>query len=119
MTVDRIKRLNELVRRELSSSLLHVGHGDEIEVSRISIVEVDISRDLRSAGVLVSIMGSAEQADEIMKWLRSNRVELQSRIAKGVSLKYTPRLVFKQTQSIARGDRVLGILSELDIDEEN
>jgi ribosome-binding factor A len=54
-----------------------------------------------------------------MKWLRSNRVELQSRIAKGVSLKYTPRLVFKQTQSIARGDRVLGILSELDIDEEN
>ena len=118
MQIDRIKRVNEIIRRELATSLMHVGQGEGAEVMRISFVEVEVSRDLRGTTVLVSIMGTREQADELMRWLRRHRVEFQSRIAKDVSLKYTPKLFFKQTQAIEKGDHVLDILKEIGLPQE-
>ena len=95
MQIDRIKRVNEIIRRELATSLMHVGQGEGAEVMR-----------------------TREQADELMRWLRRHRVEFQSRIAKDVSLKYTPKLFFKQTQAIEKGDHVLDILKEIGLPQE-
>ena len=113
MSVDRIKRINELVRRELAMGVFHVGQGEDAEVGRISFVDVSISRDLRGGVVNVSILGTEEQADVLMKWLRRHRVAFQAHIAKTVALKYTPKLYFKRTHSIEKGDRVLSILQEI------
>ena len=49
-----------------------------------------------------------------MKWLRRHRVDFQRVIADKVSLKYTPKLFFKQTLSIEKGDNVLHLLNELE-----
>jgi len=114
MSVDRIKRINELVRRELAMGLYHVGQGEGAEVGRISFVDVSVSRDLRSAVVNVSILGTEDEADVLMKWLRRHRVAFQAHIAKMVAMKYTPKIYFKRTHSIEKGDRVLGILDEID-----
>lgn len=113
MSRDRIKRINELVRRELAMGLYHVGQGEDAEVGRISFVDVSVSRDLRNAVVHVSILGTEEEAEVLMKWLRYHRVAFQARVAKTVAMKYTPKLYFKRTHSIEKGDRVLGILSEI------
>ena len=113
MSIDRIKRINEMIRRELAMGLFHIGQGEDADVGRISFVDVDVSHDLRSASVQVSIMAAEADAAKLMIWLRRHRVEFQAHIAKTISLKYTPKLFFKQTQSIERGDRVLGILSEI------
>jgi ribosome-binding factor A len=40
-------------------------------------------------------------------------------MSKNVILKYTPRLHFKIDSSIENGDRVLGILAQLDIPEDD
>lgn len=114
MSVDRIKRINELVRRELGMGLFHVGQGESAEVERISFIDVSVSRDLRNAVVHVSILGTEDDAEVLMKWLRRYRTAFQSHIATKIALKYTPKLYFKRTQSIEKGDRVLGILSEID-----
>lgn len=113
MAVDRIKRINEMIRREIAVGLFHVGQGEGADVGRISIVDVDVSRDLRNASVHVSIMGNAEDAETLMKWLRRHRVEFQTHIAKTIALKYTPKLFFRQTQSIEKGDRVLSLLNDI------
>ena len=113
MAVDRIKRINELIRREIAASLFHVGQGEGAEVGRISIVDVDVSRDLRNASVQVSIMGTNTDSEALMKWLRRHRVDFQTRIAKSIAIKYTPKLFFRQTQSIEKGDRVLSLLNEI------
>ena len=115
MSIDRIERVNELVRRELAMGLFHVGQSEGAEVGRISFVDVSVSRDLRSAVVHVSILGTEDDAEVLMKWLRRYRVAFQAHIAKTVALKYTPKLYFKRTLSIEKGDSVLGILNEIDI----
>ena len=113
MSIDRIKRVNEMIRRELSLGLFHIGQGEDADVGRISFVDVDVSRDLRSATVAVSIMAPEAESHALMAWLHRHRVEFQSHIAKTVSLKFTPRLHFRETRSIEKGDRVLNLLNEI------
>ena len=113
MSIDRIKRVNEMIRRELSLGLFHIGQGEDADVGRISFVDVDVSRDLRSATVAVSIMAPEAESHALMAWLHRHRVEFQSHIAKTVSLKFTPRLHFRVTPSIEKGDHVLNLLNEI------
>ncbi len=113
MSIDRIKRINEMIRRELALGLFHIGQGEDADVGRISFVDVGVSRDLRSASVSVSILGTPDQSHALMAWLHRHRVEFQAHIAKTVSLKYTPRLFFRETHAIEKGDRVLNLLSEI------
>ena len=54
----------------------------------------------------------------MINFLNRHRAEIQSRMSKNVILKYTPRLHFKLDTSVESGDRVLGILSNLDIPDD-
>ena len=62
MKPDRITRINERVREELSAALYRVGPGDGVEAGRISFVSAKVSPDLHNAIVEVSILGDEAQA---------------------------------------------------------
>lgn len=117
MPVDRIQRLNEIIRRELAISLYHIGQSDGIDPAHISFVDVEISRDLRSGVVRVSFLAPEEQHAGLLNWIRSRRIDFQNWLARTVQLKYTPKLRFIHTDAIARGDRVLDILNDLGMEE--
>ena len=75
--------------------------------------DVDVSGDLHSAVVFISILGSAEQQKRGLP-SRRHRKRIQGLVGGAMVLKYTPRLRFLMDDSIARGNRVLGILDELE-----
>jgi len=118
MPVDRIQRVNEMIRRELATALYHVGQGEEVDTAAVSFVEVETSRDLRGAMVHVSFLGPADRHDALLKWLRRHRVDFQAHIAHALQLKYTPKLMFRQTTAVEKGDRVLGILADIGTPDE-
>lgn len=118
MPVDRIQRLNEMIRRELAIALYHVGQGEGLDTAAVSFIDVETSRDLRGAMVHVSFLGTAEMHPELLKWLRRHRIDFQAHIAHALQLKYTPKLMFRQTNAVEKGDRVLGILAGLDTPDE-
>jgi len=72
------------------------------------------SRNLRNARVLVSIRDHQKMRKSILGMLAKHRAEIQSRINKDLSLKFTPRLVFELDPSLEKGDKVLTILSKLE-----
>jgi ribosome-binding factor A len=80
----------------------------------ITVNEVDVSPDLRSAKVFVGVLGNAEQQQSALALLRKNRKRFQSHLAQTVILKYTPQLRFFVDDSVVRGNRVLEILDELE-----
>ena len=117
MAVERIKRINEMIRREIAAGLTRVGQGEDAATGKITIVAADISHNLRGCAVIVSIMAEPGEAAQLMTWLRRHRVDFQDLIAKNVAPKYTPKLFFKQTGAIEKGDHVLDILDKLEHDE--
>jgi ribosome-binding factor A len=113
MSVDRIKRVNELLHREIGEALYHVLRDDELDLSSVMVSHVVTHRDLRQARVLVSVRGTAAEQARALGVLRRRRGAIQAAVMRRVVLKYTPRLNFELDQSVHQGDRVLEILSEL------
>jgi ribosome-binding factor A len=111
----RLLRVNELIKRELSSTIAREITFDGVLVS---VNHVDVTPDLKSAHVFVSVLGSEGRAAVIPK-LEANRSGLQADLAKRVVLKYTPHLVFHLDDSIERGARVIEILQEIEPPQED
>ena len=107
----RLLRVNELLKRELSSIITR-----EItfEGVLVTLNQVDVTPDLKHAHAYVSVLGKEGQAAAMAK-LEEHRVTLQTALAKSVTLKYTPQLIFHLDDSIERGARVFEILQQIDI----
>ena len=106
----RQKRVNELLKRELS---LIITREITFEDALVTINQVDVTADLKSAHVYVSVLGSGSGANVITK-LESHRPALQAELSRHVILKYTPHLVFHLDDSIERGARIIEILQEIE-----
>lgn len=113
MSIDRIKRVNELIKREIAGVLYRVLDGREVDMSAITVTHVMTSRNLRHARILVSIRGHEDEQRRFLDRLRHHRSEIQQLINRDLSLKYTPRLSFELDDSVRRGDDILQILKEL------
>src|SRR5438094_5701831 len=103
-------RVNELVKRELSAI---IAREINFEGVLVSINAVDVTPDLKSAHVFVSILGSATGASVIDK-LEAHRSALQAELPGAAGLKNTPHLFFHLDNWIERGSRVLDFLNDID-----
>lgn len=108
-------RVNELVKRELSALITREV---SFEGALVTIHDVDVTPDLKSAHVFVSVLGSTRPETVINK-LEEQRPALQAELAKHVVLKYTPHLVFHLDNSIERGARVIEIMQEIETPAED
>jgi ribosome-binding factor A len=110
----RMLRVNEVVKRELSGIL---AREISFEGALITINHVDVTSDLKSAHVFVSVLGS-EKAENVMKKLEEHRSAFQAELARRVTMKFTPHLLFQLDESIARGSRIVEILQQIDADSD-
>jgi len=112
--VPRMTRVNELIKRELADLIKkYVECGSSC---LISVAQVIVAPDLRTAKVFVSILGknSDDEKNEVMKKIENKRVIIQEQMSNHVILKYTPVLSFILDKKIEAGDRVLSIIQEME-----
>jgi ribosome-binding factor A len=108
----RHERVRELLRRAIGEAVRREFH--VADCGLISVNDVDIAGDLKSATVFVSILGNPDQQKRGFQSLNEHRARVQGLVAKAVVLKYTPTLKFVFDESITRGNRVLQIIEELE-----
>jgi|SRR4051794_28056988 ribosome-binding factor A len=112
MPSHRMLRVRELLKREIGEILRRELPVDQAGL--ITVNDVDLSGDLRTAKVFIGFLGSAEQQRTGLALLQKNRMRVQNLMAKSVFLKYIPRLHFVMDDSVVRGNRVLAIIDELE-----
>jgi ribosome-binding factor A len=114
-SVDRIVRINELLKRVLADLMETLGFNEE-QGRIISITRVNCASNLKSAAVYVSILGAKSEEEEarIIRRLIERKSEIQSLMSREVILKYTPVLQFILDHSVADGDRVLDLLRHME-----
>ena len=103
-------RVNEVVKRELSGI---IAREMNFEGALVSINHVDVTSDLKNAHVFVSVLGT-EPGESVLSKLASHRSTLQAELARHVTMKYTPHLIFHLDNSIERGTRVIEIMQEME-----
>jgi ribosome-binding factor A len=72
-----------------------------------------MAADMRSAKVYVSVMGDEKKQTLSLRGLESSAGFLQTKVAKRIDTRYTPRLSFVLDQGVKKSLEVLRILQEV------
>ena len=113
MGVDRLERVNSLLRRVIAEAVHQVMQGDTVAPGLITVTDVKCGKDLRDATVKISVFGDDALKETAMQHLTHNARRFQQIINREVSMKFTTRLVFQLDRSLEKGDRVLALLDTI------
>ena len=109
----RQDRVNELLRHSLSEILSRELKDPRLELTLISITEVDISPDLRSAHVHVSLMGDNDQARNAIFALNHSRGFIRRLLAPHLSMRNIPTLHFALDTRLEEDQRMSTLIDAL------
>ncbi|MFW6288730.1 MAG: translation initiation factor IF-2, partial [Spirochaetota bacterium] len=108
----RLKRVESLLREELSSLILRNEIKDPRVDSMVSISGVEVSKDLEHAKVRVSGFKSRGELESAVDGLNNAAGFIQGRIGRKLKLKATPHLAFAADHSINEGFEVNRTIDE-------
>ena len=99
----RLRRVESLLREEISSLILRNEIKDPRVDSMVSVSGVQVSKDLEYGKVRVSGFKERDELESAVEGLNHAAGFIQSRIGRKLRLKATPRLTFVPDHSIEEG----------------
>lgn len=113
----KIDRVTEDVKRELSAILRDL-KDPRVKDCFLSIVRVEVTNDLSYCTVYVSTMEGMERTKTAVQGLKSAAGYIRRELGRSLSLRHTPEMIFKPTDSIEYGAHISKVLSGLEISHE-
>ena len=111
MAKERINKINEELRRELSAIVR------DLKDSRIpmmtSAVAVRVTNDLSYAKVYVSVMGDEEVQKKALAGLKSAAGFVRREVGHRLTLRHTPEILFELDHSIEHGAHINQVLNDI------
>jgi len=107
----RLQRVNQLIREEIS--LLIQRELKDPRLGFVTVTEVDVTKDLRSAKVYVSVLGSEAQLQASLQALESARGFVWSWLRRHLDLRVTPEVVFRPDRSMEHAAHIQSLLAGL------
>ena len=124
MKFERTKRIGEEIKKTITKMLIegHIKNSVILNThSLISVVAVDVVRDLKYAYVYISVLGQGK--DEIIDSLKKSSGFIRREVGKFTKLRYTPELIFLEDNSIKNGVDMIAKINKvsetMSSDEEN
>ncbi len=111
MTSRRLLKAAEAIREVVSMAILTELR--DPRVKNVTVIQVEVAPDMKSAKVHVSVMGDESQQRLTLNTLQSAAGFLQHRIADRIETRYTPRLQFVMDKGVKNSLEVARILSEV------
>ena len=111
MATRRLDKVNELMKREIGT---FIQKEFEWPGTIVSILDVEITEDLKEGRVWGGVVGRMAPAQVIEK-LSRKRGEIQKAVSKRVVLRNTPRLTFKHDNSAQRGVNLVNLLDDIEM----
>jgi ribosome-binding factor A len=107
----RTDRLDSQIRAELMELIQR--EMKDPRVGFATVTRVETARDLGSARVWVSVLGTPEEQQDALKALNDAAPWLRRQLGERLTIRHVPQLMIRHDDSIEAGDRVLRILNEL------
>jgi len=106
-------KVGEELRHLISNALLRSSFYDEhIENNNITITEVNVSPDLKNAKVYIMPLGGEKKLD-VLNSLNKVTGRLKKIISSNLSLRQTPKLIFKIDETFEYAKKINDILDKI------
>jgi ribosome-binding factor A len=110
----RPKRVADMIKNEVALLLLR--KVKDPRLSNVSIVTVEVTRDLRKAIVYYSVLGDELQIKDAAEGLTRAKGFIRSHLARELGMRATPDLVFKLDLSMVHQQEMEMLLKEIKTD---
>lgn len=111
MSYNRIDRISEEVKRELSAIIRELK--DPRLNTMVSVVSVRVTKDLKYAKAYISIMGDEKAKKDGFAALKNAAGFIRKEIGHRINLRQTPEFTFIEDDSIEYGAHINEILKGL------
>lgn len=111
MQTKRQKRVGDQIREILSELLTF--EAQDPRLAGVTVMDVDIDRELMYANVYVTALGSDDERTEVLTALGSAAGFLRRELGRRMRIQHTPELRFHWDESLAYGDRIDKLLNSL------
>ncbi|MEM7474602.1 MAG: 30S ribosome-binding factor RbfA [Planctomycetota bacterium] len=112
MASRRMLKAAEAIREVVSMAILTEIRDPRVE--NVTVTGVEVAPDMRTATVLVSIMGDESKQRLCLRGLQNSSGFLQSKVAKRIETRYTPRLTFEIDEGVKKSIEVGRILQQIE-----
>jgi ribosome-binding factor A len=106
----RSQRLGILFREEIADIIMK--KVKDPRLGFVTVTDVELSEDLKLARVYISVLKD-EDKETALEILNAAKGLVRSEVSKRVRVKFIPAIEFRIDASIARGDRIDQLLSEI------
>lgn len=110
MPSHRVERIAEAIREVVASTVLF--EISDPRVKGVTVLKVEVSGDLRTAVVFVSIMGNETEQRLALRGLQHAAGFVQAKVAARLQTRFTPTLSFKQDEGIKKSVEVSRLIDE-------
>ena len=111
----RMERVRELMKQEISKIILE--DVKDPRVGFVTVTKVNVTNDLRSARVFVSLMGSEDQMAACWRGLNRSLGFIRREVGRRVRLRYTPELSLEIDDSMAYSAHIQELLLRVQREE--
>ena len=113
----RPKRVADMIKNEVALLLLR--KVKDPRLINVSIVAVEVTRDLRKAIIYYSVLGDEQQVKSAAEGLARAKGFIRSHLARELGMRATPDLVFKLDLSMVHQQDMERLLKEIKTDAES
>ncbi|MBX2860314.1 MAG: 30S ribosome-binding factor RbfA [Vampirovibrio sp.] len=106
-------KVRKALIREVSDVLAAQLKDPSVANELVSVIDIDLSKDLRHARVYLSVMGDEETKARVMEVVEEKTPRIRSEVGQRIRMRYTPELVFYLDDSLERGARVSQLLDQI------
>jgi ribosome-binding factor A len=107
----RLLKAAEAIREVVGMAIL--ADLQDPRIQDVTVTGVEVAPDMKQAKVYVSVMGSEAKQNLSLRGLQSAAGFLQSKVAKRIDTRYTPRLQFILDQGVKKQIEVSQILGHV------
>lgn len=117
MSTQRMTRINEEIKRELSQLISYEIKDPRVNDTMISIVDVDTTNDLKVSKVYISVLQD-QKKEGVITGLNAAQGFIRKEIARRINLRNTPEFIFKLDESIEYGMHMSKMIQDVMKDSE-
>ncbi len=110
MKSHRLARVSEVVREVAAEAILF--ELKDPRVKNVTVTRAEVSADLQHAKVFVSVMGTEKQQTLTLYGLESAAGFVQTRLAKRLTTRYVPHVIFVKDDGIKKSAEIARLLRE-------
>jgi ribosome-binding factor A len=105
-----MRRVNEAVRAVVAEAVAGL---NDPRIGLVTVTAVEVSPDLRTGRVFVSVLGNARKRAATLAGLESAHGFLQAKLGRELNLRRTPQLAFEYDPTVEHGVRMTKLIDEL------